>query len=102
MVMEPFLVTLSGAIAAGDTYARLLLVPPMPEEDPFTGSATGAMASYIWSKGLIKKTNFIAEQGHGLGRPGQAIVTVLGPPQAISGVRIAGKAHVTVSGQLNL
>ena len=102
MVMEPFLVTLSGATAAGDTYARLLLVPPMPEEDPFTGSATGAMASYIWSKGLIKKTNFIAEQGHGLGRPGQAIVTVLVPPQAISGVRIAGKAHVTMSGQLNL
>ena len=101
-VMEPFLVTLSGATAAGDTYTRLLLVAPMPEEDPFTGSATGAMASYIWPKGLIKKQNFIAEQGHGLGRPGQVIVPVLGPPQAISGVRVAGEAHVTMSGQLNL
>ena len=90
--------TLSGATAASDTYARLLLVPPMPEEDPVTGSATGAMASYIWSKGLIKKPNFIAEQGHSLGRPGKAIVTVLFPPQAISGVRIAGKVHVTTSG----
>ena len=68
--------TLSGATAASDTYARLLLVPPMPEEDPFTESATGAMASYIWSKGLIKKPNFIAEQGNVLGRPGQSIVTV--------------------------
>lgn len=74
----------------------------MPAEDPFTGSATGAMASYIWAKGLIKKPSFIAEQGHSLGWPGQAMVTVLGPPQAISGVRIAGQAHVTMSGKLNL
>ncbi len=101
-VMAPFLVTLSGATSAGDTYARLLLTQPMPAEDPFTGSAKDAMASYIWANGLIKKPSFIAEQGHGLGRPGQAMVTVLGPPQAISGVRIAGKAHVTMSGQFNL
>ena len=101
-VMEPFLVTLSGATSAGDTYARLLLAPPMPAEDSFTGSATGAMASYIWANGLIKKPSFIAEQGHGLGRPGQAMVTVLGPPQAISGVRISGQAHITMSGKLNL
>ena len=101
-VMAPFLVTLSGAASAGDTYARLLLTPPMPAEDPFTGSATGVMASYIWAKGLIKKPSFIAEQGHCFGRPGQAMVTVLGPPQAISGVRIAGQAHVTMSGKLNL
>ena len=79
-VIEPFLETLSGATAASDTYARLLLVPPMPEENPVTGSATGTMVSYIWSKGLIKKPNFIAAQGHGLGRLGQAIVIVLGPP----------------------
>jgi predicted PhzF superfamily epimerase YddE/YHI9 len=57
---------------------------------------------YFWVKGLIKKPSFIAEQGLSLGRPGQATVTVLGPPQAISGVRIAGQAHVTMSGKLNL
>ena len=101
-VMEPFLVTLSGATSAGDTYARLLLTPPMPAEDPFTGSATGAMASYIWAKGLIKKPSFIAGQGHSLGRPGQAMVKVLGPPHSISGVRISGQAQVTMSGKLNL
>ena len=101
-VMAPFLVTLSGATSAGDTYARLLLTPPMQAEDPFTGSATGAMSSYIWAKGLIEKPSFIAEQGHSLGRLGQAMVTVLGPPLAISGVRIAGQAHVTMSGKLNL
>ena len=36
-LMEPYLVTLQGASDAGDTFSRLLLAPPMPAEDPFTG-----------------------------------------------------------------
>lgn len=101
-VMEPFLVTLDGATDAGDTYSRLLLAPPMPPEDPFTGSATGAMASYLWQHGLVDGPDFVAEQGHGMGRPGQAQVSVIGPPGAISGVRLSGRAYVTMSGVLNL
>ncbi|WP_083191203.1 PhzF family phenazine biosynthesis protein [Salipiger sp. CCB-MM3] len=99
---EPFLVTLEGATEAGDTFSRLLLAPPSPPEDPFTGSATGAMACYLWSKGLIDAPRFIAEQGHGMGRPGQAQVEVLGPPDAITGVRVAGQAHVLISGEIHL
>jgi PhzF family phenazine biosynthesis protein len=101
-VMEPFWVTLEGATADGDTFARLLLAPPSPPEDPFTGSATGAMAAYLWSEGLIDQPVFVAEQGHGLGRPGQAGVKVLGPPDAITGVEVSGKAHVLMSGTLRL
>lgn len=101
-VMEPFLVTLEGATEVGDTYSRLLLGPPMPPEDPFTGSATGAMASYLWAHGELDKPDFIAEQGHGMSRPGQAKVEVLGPRGAITGVRLSGHAHVTMSGVLNL
>ncbi|AWI82693.1 phenazine biosynthesis protein PhzF [Alloyangia pacifica] len=99
---EPFLVTLEGATDAGATYARLLLPPPNPPEDPFTGSATGAMAAYLWSKGLIAAPVFTAEQGHGMGRPGQAQVEVLGPPEAITGVRVGGQAHVLISGEIHL
>nr|WP_240989167.1 PhzF family phenazine biosynthesis protein [Salipiger mangrovisoli] len=99
---EPFLVTLEGATAAGDTYARLLLPPPSPPEDPFTGSATGAMAAYLWSKGLMESPCFIAEQGHGMGRPGQAQVEVLGPPEAIRGVQVAGQAYVLISGDIHI
>lgn len=101
-MMEPFWVTLEGATAAGDTYARLLLAPPSPPEDPFTGSATGAMAAYLWSHVLIDRRQFIAEQGHGMGRPGQAQVKVLGPRDAISGVVVSGAAHVLMSGVLRL
>ena len=101
-MMEPFWVTLSGATEAGDTYGRLLLAPPSPAEDPFTGSATGAMASYLWSRGLIDAPSFTAEQGHGMGRPGKATVEVLGPPDAITGVRVAGSGRVVMSGQVFL
>ena len=101
-VMEPFWCTLDGATEAGDTFARLLMAPPSPPEDPFTGSATGAMAAYLWSEGLIERPTFVAEQGHGLGRPGQAQVEVLGPRDAITGVVVEGQAHVLMTGALHL
>ncbi|MEL6463586.1 MAG: PhzF family phenazine biosynthesis protein [Pseudomonadota bacterium] len=101
-VMEPFWCCLGGATDAGDTFARLLMAPPSPPEDPFTGSATGAMAAHLWSEGLIDRPAFVAEQGHGLGRPGQARVEVLGPPDAITGVMVEGQAHLLISGTLHL
>ncbi|MCB4458371.1 PhzF family phenazine biosynthesis protein [Leisingera sp. McT4-56] len=101
-MMEPFLVTLEGATAAGDTFSRLLMAPPSPPEDPFTGSATGAMASYLWKHGLMEKAEFTAEQGHGLGRPGQARVARVGAPDAIEGVRVAGEGFVLMRGTVDL
>ncbi|MFV1527751.1 MULTISPECIES: PhzF family phenazine biosynthesis protein [unclassified Phaeobacter] len=101
-MMEPFLVTLSGATAEGDTFSRLLMAPPSPPEDPFTGSATGAMAAYLWHHGLMEPDRFIAEQGHGLGRPGQAVVTRVGPADAIEGVRVAGRGYVLMRGTVDL
>ncbi|KIC12255.1 phenazine biosynthesis protein PhzF [Leisingera sp. ANG-M1] len=100
--MEPFLVTLEGATAAGDTFSRLLMAPPSPPEDPFTGSATGAMASYLWHHGLMDKAEFVAEQGHGLGRPGLARVARVGPAEAIEGVRVAGEGFVLMRGTVDL
>ncbi|MBT6098419.1 MAG: PhzF family phenazine biosynthesis protein [Marinovum sp.] len=100
--MEPFWVSLQGISHGADTFSRLLMLPPNPAEDPFTGSATGAMAAYLWHHGLIKKPSLIAEQGHWMDRPGQAHVTVLGPAEAITGVEVAGSGHVLMSGQLLL
>lgn len=101
-VMEPFLVTLNGATAAGDTFSRLLIAPPSPPEDPFTGSATGAMAAYLWHHGLMDKETFVAEQGHDMGRPGQAVVTRLGPSDQMTGIRVSGPAHVLMRGTVDL
>lgn len=101
-VMEPFWVTLQGITEIGDTFSRLLMAPPNPAEDPFTGSATGAMAAYLWRNAMIDERSFIAEQGHWMGRPGQAQVQVLGPQKQIAGVRVAGTGHVLMSGSLFL
>ncbi|MBO9447159.1 PhzF family phenazine biosynthesis protein [Ruegeria sp. R14_0] len=99
---EPFLVTLEGATEAGDTFSRLLMLPPSPPEDPFTGSATGAMAAYLWKYGLMPKDSFIAEQGHDMGRPGRATVTRVGPADAMTGIKVAGQGYVLMRGQVDL
>lgn len=99
---EPFLVTLKGATEAGDTFSRLLLAPPSPPEDPFTGSATGAMAAYLWKHGLMSKDTFVAEQGHDMGRPGQARVTRVGPADAMTGIKVSGQGYVLMRGQVDL
>ncbi|MEP5154737.1 PhzF family phenazine biosynthesis protein [Planktotalea sp.] len=100
--MEPFLTTLGGYTEAGDTFSRLLLLPPSSPEDPFTGSATGAMGAYLWQHGLIDGPEFTAEQGHMMGRPGQAAVRVIGGAGAIEGVEVAGNGHILMSGTLHL
>ncbi|MEM6660824.1 MAG: PhzF family phenazine biosynthesis protein [Pseudomonadota bacterium] len=100
-VMEPFLVTLKGA-ADGDTFSRLLLAPPLPAEDPFTGAATGCMGAYLWHHGLIDGPAFTAEQGHWMGRPGRAEVEALGPPKAMTGVKVSGSGVVLMEGTLQL
>lgn len=98
---DAFLTTLEGA-ESGDTFSRLLLAPPEPPEDPFTGSATGCMAAYLWANGLIDRPGFVAEQGHWMGRPGQAHVHVLGPPDDISGIKVGGHGVVLMRGELLL
>jgi len=101
-LIEPFLVTLGGETDVGDTFSRLLLPPPMPSEDPFTGSATGCMAAYLWHHGLIESPVFRAEQGHWIGRPGSAEVEVLGPRAAPTGVKVGGPGCVLMRGTLSI
>jgi trans-2,3-dihydro-3-hydroxyanthranilate isomerase len=99
---EPYLCVIGGFTGAGDTAARMMMLPPLPAEDPFTGSATGCMACYLWSKGLIDSPRFTAEQGHWMGRPGNASVEVVGPPDGITGVRVGGSGVVLMDGKVRL
>lgn len=94
--------TLQGATENGDTFARSLAFPTSTVEDPFTGSATGCMASYLWKYNLISNPKFIAQQGHWMGRHGEAEVEVIGTAEAIEGVRVAGSAVTVISGSLYL
>jgi PhzF family phenazine biosynthesis protein len=99
---EPFLCVTEGFTGAGDTSARMMMLPPLPAEDPFTGSATGCMACYLWAKGLIGSPRFTAEQGHWMGRAGCAEVEVLGPREGITGVRVGGSGVVMMDGTVRL
>jgi trans-2,3-dihydro-3-hydroxyanthranilate isomerase len=99
---SPHLFCLEGATPAGQTFARHFCTPPDIAEDPVTGSATGGMAAYLWHYGHLSGPNFVAEQGHWLGRPGTVQVSVLGPPAAIEAVQIGGTGVVVLEGRLTL
>jgi trans-2,3-dihydro-3-hydroxyanthranilate isomerase len=97
---SPHLFVLQGVTEGGDTFARHFGLPPDTPEDPFTGSATGGMAAYLWSQGLLDQPNFIAQQGHWMGRPGEAYVEVIGPRDAIETVRVGGYAAEVMRGEI--
>jgi trans-2,3-dihydro-3-hydroxyanthranilate isomerase len=98
---SPHLFCLRG-VDNGSTFARHFGVPPDTPEDPFTGSATGGMAAYLWHHGLISKPTFLADQGHWMGRPGQAHVEVVGPPEDIQTVKVGGSAVTVLRGELTI
>ncbi|MDQ7033331.1 MAG: PhzF family phenazine biosynthesis isomerase [Anaerolineae bacterium] len=96
----PHLFCIAGVTEAGDTFARHLGLPPDTHEDPFTGSSTGSMASYLWHYRLLEKPHFIAEQGHWMNRPGSAQVEIIGERDQIEAVRVGGEAVTVLSGTL--
>lgn len=98
---SPHLFCLQG-IENGTTFARHFGVPPDTLEDPFTGSATGGMAAYLWHYGLIESPTFMAEQGHWMSRPGEGYVEVVGPPDDIETVKVGGSAVTVLKGELEI
>lgn len=90
------------ALKDDGTVARHFCPPPDVIEDPFTGSATGAMGCYLWKYKLIKYPEFIANQGMHLQRPGKGFVKVLGSSDSIAGVEVAGHAITCLHGELIL
>ncbi len=97
---SPHVFCLQGVTDAGDTFARHFGTPPDLYEDPFTGSATGGMAAYLWHYNLIEQARFTAEQGHWMGRPGTAQVEIIGPRGNIEAVRVGGHAITVFRGVL--
>jgi trans-2,3-dihydro-3-hydroxyanthranilate isomerase len=97
---SPHLFCLGGITPAGHTFARHFGTPPDTAEDPVTGSATGGMGAYLWHHGYLKSPDFLAEQGHDMGRPGAVQVRVSGPAEAIEAVQIGGTGIVVLEGRL--
>jgi trans-2,3-dihydro-3-hydroxyanthranilate isomerase len=69
-------------------------------EDPVTGSASGAMAAYLVHYGVVHTHSFMAEQGHIIGRPGTIYCEVDAEGTKVSGVRVGGSAVTVITGTL--
>jgi trans-2,3-dihydro-3-hydroxyanthranilate isomerase len=79
-----------------DLSARLL--DPFAEfEDPFTGSACGAMAALALEAGLVKSRALVVQQGESVGRIGRASVDLTDQDGTI---RVGGTAVVVLTGYL--
>ncbi len=84
------------------TYARHLCPPPDLSEDPFTGSASGCMAAYLWKHQICKQSQFTAFQGQHMKRPGQAQLSCIGSFDQIQAVKLSGTAVLVASGQVRI
>jgi trans-2,3-dihydro-3-hydroxyanthranilate isomerase len=71
-------------------------------EDPFTGSASGGMAAYCASYGIVEEREYAIVQGHHAGRPGRATIRVIGARDAIEGIDVGGEVVTVMRGELTL
>jgi trans-2,3-dihydro-3-hydroxyanthranilate isomerase len=95
-----FLFCLDGFDEAADTHARFFN-PDGTMEDPFTGSASGCMGTYVVHRGLKPGPILQIEQGHIMGRPGTGVLEVERKGDRITGIRLGGSAVVTVEGTVS-
>jgi trans-2,3-dihydro-3-hydroxyanthranilate isomerase len=99
---SPHLFCLQGITPEARTFSRHFGVPPDLPEDPFTGSATGGMAAYLWRYHLVDLPKFTAQQGHWMNRPGEAQVEIIGPRADIQAVKVGGQAVAVLRGELKI
>ncbi|WP_026671995.1 PhzF family phenazine biosynthesis protein [Alkalihalobacterium bogoriense] len=73
------------------------------DEDPFTGSANGALAGYLALEAFeqVNRNSYIIAQGHKVGRPGYCHVTIENNGNQPT-VKIGGAAVKTISGFVHL
>jgi trans-2,3-dihydro-3-hydroxyanthranilate isomerase len=77
------------------------------EEDPVTGTAAGALGAYVVRHGILPEgkdglTRLRVEQGIELGRPGIVSVEVERDDEEFVGVRVGGRAVVSLKGKLRV
>ena len=101
-VSEPFVIALQDDADGPVISARHLMLPPQPHEDAFTGSGMGPAAAYLWQTGALVAPQATVLQGQWMGHPGAGVVQVMGPRDAISGVRLAGQGHILMRGELRI
>ena len=77
------------------------------EEDPVTGTAAGALGAYLVRHGLLPEgkdgiTHLTVEQGAEVNRPGLVVVEIERDEGEFKGVRVGGRAVISLEGKLRL
>jgi len=67
------------------------------DEDPVTGTANGAVCSYLYKNKILKKKNLVCEQGDILGRPGRVFVEIDN-----NIVKVGGKARLVEEKEIKI
>ena len=67
------------------------------KEDPVTGTANGAVSSYLVKNSIVKDKKLICEQGDIIGRPGRVFVEIDGDV-----VKVGGKARIVEEKEIEL
>ena len=93
-------------IGEARAHARLFAPADNIAEDPATGSAAGALGSYLVHHGasgaesVNGRVRFIIEQGDFMKRPSRINIEVKGGPGAVEEVRVGGPSVVVASGEV--
>lgn len=109
---EPYLVALGAKSAPPHVTTRLLLPPPNPPEDPFTGSAAACLGGYLWAHKLLDHEpplfSVTVHQGAHMGRPSRAEVSLdlrfdpVANDWALDGAFVTGQGVVLMRGDVFL
>lgn len=66
-------------------------------EDPVTGTANGAVCSYLVRNRIVSEKNLLCEQGDIIGRPGRVFVEIRG-----NSVKVGGRAKIVEEKEIKL
>lgn len=97
-VSAAYLFSLGGFKEGADTHARLF-DPRGTSEDPFTGSAAGAMGCFIVHHGLKEGPVLFAEQGNFVNRPGDGVLEIKNISGKIESVKLSGSGVKVLEGK---
>jgi trans-2,3-dihydro-3-hydroxyanthranilate isomerase len=98
-VAAAYLFCPEGIDADADAHGRLL-APGNAFEDPYTGSAVGALGAFMVRHGQHPGPRIVVEQGHLIGRPGKGAVEIGGSAAGIFSVKVGGCAVRTLEGHI--
>ncbi|RMH34398.1 MAG: PhzF family phenazine biosynthesis protein [Nitrospirae bacterium] len=73
------------------------------DEDPATGSASGALGAYLVKNGVVEvgpTTEIIAEQGYEIDRPSRILIQVFSDDDIIQEIRVGGQVVMVAEGRM--